>query len=124
MRQHRHEWSFVGFLEIDLVIGLGVFDFRQLTVLGDDARGVGVVEIVDRFPALGVLDAIFDAIVETRSQRIDSFITHAAFELHQDFGTAEAASFTERNLFGGGRLLFLSSGHDPHVVLPLFPPPA
>ena len=49
----------------DLKIGFGVFDFRERTVFRNDGIRVRVVEIVDRGPSGDILDAIFDAVVET-----------------------------------------------------------
>ncbi len=121
--QYRHQWSF-GFIEIDLEVWFGVFDFRKFAVLGNDARRVGVIEIVDGFDAAGILDSILDAIVEACGQCFDSFVAHAAFEFNQHFRTAEAARFAQRDLVTRGRLFLLSSGHDVHPRFPLFPPTA
>ena len=50
------------------------------------------------------------------------FKAHATLEFDEHFRAAEAASFAECNLFGCGRLLFLTGVYDPHLRFPLFPP--
>ena len=89
------------------------FDFRKLLVFFNERRCIGVIEIVNCFPTVRILDAIFDAIVTLRCQPIDRVLSYTGFEFDEDLRRAETASLAERDILDThSMILFLFDGYD------------
>jgi hypothetical protein len=90
-------------VELDAEVRLGVLDLGERGVLRGDARGVGVVEVVDGGQPLDRLDLVLDAVVERRGDLLDALLGDARLEAHEHLRLVEVFTVEDRERGMRGR---------------------